>query len=143
MSTVKVVNLKLYFWMKINLRKERLRWFHKKIALRTYNIIPKYAIEYASHCFVQDIKVALEISTSIWQKKYWPVLSWNFPKKLCPQLRTAQTFINCDLKDRLPQTGPTFLKSLSHFLFRTTFKSMLGQVIWPGFWILLLANEAF
>ena len=32
--------------------------------------------------------------------------------------------------------GPTFLKSLFDFLFRTTFKSMLGRVIWPGFWIL-------
>ena len=62
----------------------------------------------------------------------WAVLSWNLPKKL----RTSQTFINCDLKDRLPQMGLTFLKSLTNFLFRTTFKSMLGWVIWPEFWIL-------
>ena len=31
--------------------------------------------------------------------------------------------------------GSTFLKSLANFLFSNTFKSMLGWVIWPGFWI--------
>ena len=39
-------------------------------------------------------------------------------------------------QDRLPQMEPTFLKSLSDFLFRTVVKSMLGPVIWPGLWIL-------
>ena len=52
------------------------------------------------------------------------------------QLKTAQIFVNCDLWDRLPpQMGPTFLNSLSNFLFRTIVKTMLGRVIWPGFWI--------
>ena len=31
------------------------------------------------------------------------------------QLKTAQTVINYDLKDRLPQMGPTFFKSLVNF----------------------------
>ena len=88
-----------------------------------------------THCFVQGNNVAFEISTWIWQKKIVNRFE-QFWVEICLKLRTSQTFINCDLKHRLPQMGPNFLKSLSNFLFRTTFKSMLGRVIWPGFWIL-------
>ena len=35
------------------------------------------------------------------------------------QLKTAQTVINYDLKDRLPQMGPVFLNFLSNFPFKT------------------------
>ena len=41
-------------------------------------------------------------------EQFW-VGSWK-------KLRTSQTFINCDLKDKLPQMGPTFLKFLANFL---------------------------
>jgi len=67
-----------------------------------------------THWFVQGIKAACDISTSIWQKIKLSIEA--FFEDSFKSDWTTQTFVNYDLKDRVLQMGSTFLKSVSDFL---------------------------
>ena len=83
-----------------------------------------FSLFYISQSFVEDLKVSFEISTTIWQKKncqLGPFLGGG--PKSCQKIK------HCELLDRLPLMGRTFLTFLSDFPFRTAIISMLRQML--------------